>query len=116
MIQTNSKYLKEEFQTSISPEMVRVDGRVLPPPKIKLGPRDQALIPRDGSWDMRSKMLHEGARINTWAIACFANRCSEDQLWNFCKQMASVSTREGMRMTEQPVAMEYPRDYRDVRA
>lgn len=116
MIQTNSKYLKEEFQTSVSPEMVRVGGRVLPPPKIKLGQRDQALVPRDGSWDMRSKKLHDGARISTWALACFASRCSEDQLRNFCKQMASVSTQEGMMMTEQPVAVEYPRGFRDVRA
>jgi len=114
MIQTNSKYLKEEFQTSVSPEMVKVGGRVLPAPKIKLGPQDQALVPRDGSWDMRSKLLHEGARISTWALACFASRCSEDQLRNFCKQMASVSTREGMRMTEQPTAVEYPRNFRDV--
>ena len=116
MIQTSSKYLKEEFQTSISPEMVRVGGRVLPPPKIKLGPQDQAFAPRDGSWDMRSKMLHEGARISTWALACFDNRCSEDQLMNFCKQMASVSTREGMMMTEQPVAQAYARGVRDVSA
>jgi len=115
MIQTNSKYLKEEFQTSVSPEMVKVDGRVLPAPKIKLGPQDQALVPRDGSWDMRSKLLHEGARISTWTLACFASRCSEDQLRNFCKQMASVSTREGMRMREQPTAVEYPRNFRDVR-
>ena len=116
MIQTNSKYLREEFQTSVSPEMVSVHGRVLPAPKIKLGPRDQALVPKDGSWDMRNRMLHGGACINTWALACFASRCSEGELRNFCKQMASVSTREGMRMTEQPTAVEYPRDVGDVRA
>ena len=115
MIQTNSKYLREEFQTSVSPEMVSVHGRVLPAPKIKLGPQDQAFVPRDGSWDMRSKRLHKGACINTWALACFASRCSEDQLRNFCRQMASVSTREGMTMTEQPTAMEYARSFHDVR-
>ncbi|XP_020617506.1 protein argonaute-2-like isoform X1 [Orbicella faveolata] len=114
MIQTNSKYLREEFQTSVSPEMVKVVGRVLPAPKIKLGPQDQALVPRDGSWDMRSKLLHEGALISTWALACFASRCSEDQLRNFCNQMASVSTREGMWMTEQPTALEYPGGFCDV--
>jgi len=112
MIQTNSKYLKEEFQTSVSREMVKVDGRVLPAPKIKLGA--QSFVPRDGSWDMRSSLLHEGVRISTWALACFASRCSEDQLRNFCKQMASVSSREGMLMTEQPTAWEYPTSFRDV--
>ena len=115
MIQTNSKYLKEEFQTSVNPEMVRVDGRVLPPPKIKLGPQDQPLVPQNGSWNMHNKMLYEGVGISTWALACFASRCSKDQLRNFCKQMAHVSSQEGMQMTEQPAAMEYPRGFCDVR-
>ena len=117
MIRTSSKYLKEEFQTSVDPEMVRVDGRVLPAPKIKLGPQDQALVPRDGSWDMRNKALHQGAQIDTWALACFApsQRCNQDQLRNFCEQMAIVSTREGMKMASVPVVVRYARGSRDVR-
>ena len=117
MIQTSSKYLREEFKTSVSPEMVKVDGRVLPAPKLKLGPQDQALVPRDGVWDMRNKSLHEGARIQTWALACFApsERCDQGHLRNFCKQMASVSSREGMRMTDQPTVVRYAtRGYSDV--
>ena len=110
MIRTSQKYLKEEFQTSVDPEMVRVDGRVLPPPKIKLGAQDQALVPCDGSWDMRDKALHQGADINTWALACFtpSHRCNETQLRNFCRQMATVSNKEGMKMTE-PIVVRYAR-------
>ncbi|XP_078383849.1 protein argonaute-2-like [Oculina patagonica] len=114
MVQTSSKYLREEFKTSVSTEMVKVGGRVLPAPTLNLGPQDQALVPRDGSWDMRNKSLHQGARIETWALACFARRCNGDELRNFCKQMASVSSREGMRMTEQPTVVGYPRDSREV--
>ena len=117
MIKASSKYLREEFNnTSISSEMVKVDGRVLPAPKLNLGPQDQPLVPRDGAWDMRNKSLHEGARIQTWALACFApsRSCNEDQLRNFCKQMASVSSREGMRMTDQPTVVRYARGYSDV--
>ncbi|KAL9962338.1 hypothetical protein ACROYT_G031432 [Oculina patagonica] len=113
MVQTSSKYLREEFKTSVSTEMVKVGGRVLPAPTLNLGPQDQALVPRDGSWDMRNKSLHQGARIETWALACFARRCNGDELRNFCKQMASVSSREGMRMTEQPTVVGYPRDSRE---
>lgn len=115
MVKTSQKYLREEFQTSVDPEMVRVDGRVLPPPKIKLGTQDQALVPRDGSWDMRDRALHQGADIKTWAMACFAppQRCDDNQLRNFCRQMATVSTREGMKMTE-PIVVRYAR-IREVR-
>ncbi|CAH3143541.1 unnamed protein product, partial [Porites evermanni] len=111
MIKTNQKYLREEFQTSVDPEMVKVDGRVLPAPKIKLGPQDQALVPSNGSWNMLDKALHQGAVINTWALACFApfQRRKEDQLRNFCRQMVSISSREGMRMTD-PVEVRYARN------
>ena len=110
LTRTSQKYLDKEFQTTVDDEMVRVDGRVLPAPKINLGPQDQALVPRDGSWDMRDKALHQGAVINTWALACFApvQRCNENQLRNFCRQMATVSSREGMRMTD-PVKVRYAR-------
>ncbi|KAJ7389270.1 Protein argonaute-3 [Desmophyllum pertusum] len=33
VVQASSKYLREEFKTSISPEMVKVDGRVIPAPR-----------------------------------------------------------------------------------
>ena len=72
MIRGSSKYLKEEFKTSVSTEMVKVGGRVLPAPKLNLGPQDKPLVPRDGAWDMRNKSLYDGARIQTWALACFA--------------------------------------------
>ena len=116
MIQTSSKYLKEEFNTAVIPEMVKVDGRVLPAPRLNLGPQDRALVPRDGSWDMRDKSLHQGARIHTWALACFAPSrwCNDGHLRNFCKQMATVSSREGMRMTEEPAVVKYARGYNDV--
>ncbi|XP_022799706.1 protein argonaute-2-like, partial [Stylophora pistillata] len=114
MTRTSSKYLKDEFQTSISTEMVKVEGRVLPAPRINLGPQDQSLVPRDGSWDMRNKSLHDGARIDKWALACFCGRCREEQLRNFSRQMASISSRQGLRMSEQPVVVAYGRGARDV--
>ena len=105
MTLASSKYLRDEFQTSISTEMVKVEGRVLPAPRINLGPQDQPLVPRDGSWDMRNKSLHDGARIDKWALACFCERCREDQLRKFSKQMGNVSSRQGLRMSEQPVVV-----------
>ncbi|XP_022810535.1 protein argonaute-2-like, partial [Stylophora pistillata] len=114
MNRASSKYLKDEFQTSVNTEMVKVEGRVLPAPRINLGPQDQPLVPRDGSWDMRNKSLHDGARIDKWALACFDRGCREEQLRNFSRQMASVSSRQGLRMSEQPVVVAYGRGARDV--
>ncbi|XP_068740587.1 protein argonaute-2-like isoform X2 [Montipora capricornis] len=116
MIKASGKYLREEFQTTVDPEMVAVEGRVLPPPKLKLGPQDEGLIPRDGSWDMRNRALFEGVRIDIWALACFApiQTCNQDTLKTFCDRMSSVSTREGMRMTAQPVVVRYARGLEDV--
>ena len=116
MIGTSQKYLKDEFQTSVDREMVKVNGRILPTPKIKLGPQDQALVPRDGSWDMRGKALYQGAHVETWALACFApfQRCNEDQLRKFCNQMATVF-REGMKMTADPIVVRYAKNSREVR-
>ena len=117
MIRGSSKYLKEEFKTSVSTEMVKVGGRVLPAPKLNLGPQDKPLVPRDGAWDMRNKSLNDGARIQTWALACFAPSrwCNDGHLRKFCQQMAAVSSGEGMRMTEEPTVVKYVRDKNDVR-
>ena len=117
MVRASSKYLNEEFKTSLSTDMVKVDGRVLPAPKLSLGPQDRPLVPRNGAWDMRNKSLHKGVRIQTWALACFAPSrwCNEGHLRKFCQQMASVSNGEGMRMTEEPTVVRYARDKNDVR-
>ncbi|XP_022809864.1 protein argonaute-2-like [Stylophora pistillata] len=114
MTRESNEYLRNEFQTSLNSEMVKVEGHVLPAPRINLGPQDLPLVPRDGSWDMRNKSLHDGARIDQWALACFDRGCREEQLRNFSGQMANVSSRQGLRMSEQPVVVAYGRGIRDV--
>ena len=118
MIRGSGRYLKDQFQTAIDPEMVRVQGRILPPPQLKLGPQDRALTPCDGSWDMRNKALFDVASIDTWTLASFAprQRCDEETLRNFCRQMASVSNREGIRMPERPAGVGFGRGLGDVRS
>ena len=117
MIQASRKYLKEEFKALVSTDMVKVDGRVLPAPKLSLGSQDKPVVPRDGAWDMRNKSLYEGARILTWALACFAPSrwCNDGHLSSFCKQMASVASREGMKMIETPTVITYAKGHSDVR-
>jgi len=118
MIRVSSKHLKEEFKTSVSTDMVKVDGRVLPAPRLNLGPQERPLVPRDGSWDMRNRWLYEGARIHTWSVACFAPSrwCNDGDLRRFCLQMASVSSGMGMGMTKEPTVVTYAKGRSDVRS
>ena len=112
MIGRSGEYLKDQFQTSIDPRMVPVQGRVLPAPQLKLG---KALIPHDGSWDMRNQALFKSARVDMWGLVCFA-RCNEDQLRNFCHRMSSVSNGEGMEMAAQPAVVTFGRRPEEVRS
>ncbi|XP_067047269.1 protein argonaute-2-like isoform X2 [Acropora muricata] len=113
MTTRNKQYLKDQFQASIDPKMVSVQGRVLPAPQLKLGPQDKALIPRDGTWDMRNQSLFKSARVDMWALVSFA-RCNKDHLRNFCEQMSSVSKREGMKMAAQPAVVTFGRRPEEV--
>ena len=115
-VETSGKYLEKEFGISVSPEQVKLDGRVLPAPRLKLGSQDEALVPRDGSWDLRDKHLFSGAELSVWTVACLAltrNERSENSLWKFCKALSNISCREGMRMAA-PAELVYLRDTREV--
>ena len=114
---TSAEYLVKEFDISVNPEMVKVEGRVLPPPQLNLGSQDQALVPLNGSWDLRGKHLHSGAQISVWTVVCFAlqpGQRSDDLLTKFCKALTSMCCREGMNMAA-PADRAYLRDSREVR-
>ena len=83
-------------------------------PQLKLGPQDKGLSPGDGSWDMRNQAVVKSARVDMWALVCFAS-CNEDPLRNFCHQVSGVSNREGMTMTAQPALITFGRGPAEVR-
>ena len=114
MIRGSGKHLKDQFQIEIDPEMVRVQGRVLPPPQLKLGPQDRSLTPKNGSWDMRNQVLFKSTEVDMWALVCFAG-CNEDPLRKFCHQMSSVSNQEGMKMASRPACITYGKRHEEVR-
>ncbi|XP_074606193.1 protein argonaute-2-like isoform X2 [Acropora palmata] len=78
-----------------------------------LGPQDKGLSPGDGSWDMRNQAVVKSARVDMWALVCFAS-CNEDPLRNFCHQVSGVSNREGMTMAAQPALITFGRGPAEV--
>nr|QKV26109.1 argonaute-1 [Pinctada fucata] len=106
----NDPYLRT-FGISVNSQMMDLQGRVLPHPKLQYGGRQtkaQAL-PNQGVWDMRGKQFWHGIEIRIWAIACFAPQrsCREDALRNFTQQLQKISNDAGMPMLSQPVFCKY---------
>ncbi|KAG9133037.1 hypothetical protein Leryth_023726 [Lithospermum erythrorhizon] len=64
-----------QFKLQVSKEMTRLKGRILQPPKLKLGNGGQTtnLIPsrRDRQWNLLDGHVFEGTRIERWALISF---------------------------------------------
>ncbi|KAF5939131.1 hypothetical protein HYC85_023390 [Camellia sinensis] len=88
-----------EFKLHVSREMTRLNGRILQPPKLKLGDggfiRD--LIPSryDRQWNLLDSHVFEGTRIDRWALISFGGSADQksaipkfiNQLSQRCEQL-----------------------------
>lgn len=59
---------------SISNNFTQIEGRVLPPPKLKTGGDD--FVPRNGRWNFNNKRLVDPTKIERWAVVNFSARCN----------------------------------------
>ena len=93
------------------PQLADVQGRVLPAPVLAVGGQDNRFTPRDGSWDMRNKQFYNSMRVDCWAIVLFLseNSCRADAVRHFASTFKSVASREGLRVTSDPVVVKYER-------
>ena len=107
----NRDYLADEFGMEMKPQLADVQGRVLPAPILCVGGQDNRLTPRDGSWDMRNKQFYSGVGIHCWAVVLFMNEnyCRSEAVRNFASTFKSVASREGLRVTSDPVTVKYER-------
>ncbi|KAF8635579.1 hypothetical protein AX15_000229 [Amanita polypyramis BW_CC] len=55
---------------------IRLDARVLQPPKLQYGPgsKDKFIGPRNGSWNMADKKFYRPTTIKQWIIVVYENR------------------------------------------
>ncbi|KAK0550381.1 DNA polymerase alpha accessory factor Mcl1 [Tilletia horrida] len=62
----------QAWQLSVDRDMLKVPGRVLPPPQIIYGDSSQPANPRDGAWNLaRARFINPGRNLLTWAIVNF---------------------------------------------
>ncbi|TPX39954.1 hypothetical protein SeMB42_g06174 [Synchytrium endobioticum] len=72
--QRDIEYLRE-FQVDISHEMVTIPARILGPPSISYHPasREPVITPREGSWNLRDKMVAQGVTLRSWSVVAFGS-------------------------------------------
>lgn len=86
-----------EFKLQVSTEMTRLNGRILQPPKLKLGDgghvRDLIPCRQDRQWNLLESHVLEGTRIERWALVSFGG--TSDQKYNIPKFINQLSQRCG---------------------
>lgn len=58
---------------SFSTSLMQVEGRLLSPPKLKVG-NGEDFFPRNGRWNFSNKKLLEPSKIERWAVVNFSSR------------------------------------------
>nr|AGS47795.1 argonaute 8 [Salvia miltiorrhiza] len=80
---TKSNYAGEPLLkaagVAISNDFTRVEGRVLPPPMLRVG-NGVDFTPARGKWNFNQKRLVEPVRIEKWAMVNFSSRCKMENL------------------------------------
>ncbi|XP_023732389.1 protein argonaute 7 [Lactuca sativa] len=88
-----------DFNLHILKEMTRLNGRILRPPKLKLGDggevRDLTPSRHDRQWNFSGSQVFEGSRIGRWALISFGGTDEQkriipkfiDQLTQRCQQL-----------------------------
>ncbi|XP_051145595.1 protein argonaute 7 [Andrographis paniculata] len=84
-----------EFNLEVSKEMTRLTGRILQPPKLKLGHgghvRNLTPSRHDRQWNLLDSHVVEGARVERWAIVSFGG--TNDQKAGIPKFIKQLSQR-----------------------
>ncbi|XP_028802599.1 protein argonaute 4A-like [Neltuma alba] len=81
---------------TIDSEFTKVEGRLLPAPKLKLG-NGEDFTPRNGRWNFNNKKLYQPVVIERWAIVNFSARCNINILIEGLQRCAE---RKGMILKE----------------
>lgn len=92
------------FNLRVSREMTRLSGRVLPPPKLKLGDgghvRELTPSRRDRQWNLLDSHVAEGSRIRRWALLSFGGGSEQrSSIPRFISQLAHRCNQLGISLS-----------------
>ncbi|KAF8390187.1 hypothetical protein HHK36_024709 [Tetracentron sinense] len=92
---------EREFNLHVSREMTKLNGRVLKPPKLKLGDGGHVrdLIPsrHDRQWNLLDSHVFEGTRIESWALISFGgNPDQKSSIPRFINQLSQRCAQLGI--------------------
>ncbi|KAK3421876.1 protein argonaute 7 [Eucalyptus grandis] len=99
---------EREFNLQISREMTRVNGRILQPPKLKLGEHGHIrnLVPSrpDRQWNLMDSHVFEGIRIEKWALISFGGTPDQkSSISKFISQLSQRCEQLGIYLSKNPV-------------
>ncbi|KAI8820684.1 Piwi domain-containing protein [Fimicolochytrium jonesii] len=65
-----------EFSINVNGDMMKVDARMLQPPKLKYGStsKQPEVVPGEGAWNLRDKKMFLGTELKSWAVICFGDK------------------------------------------
>ena len=92
----NDPYLRE-FKIACHPQLLEVEGRVLPPPLVQYGSggRNQVVKPTMGAWNMRDTHLHTPIPLSSWAVINLG-RARDDQVHRFVENLVGAMISVGI--------------------
>ncbi|MCL7044495.1 hypothetical protein MKW94_026323 [Papaver nudicaule] len=98
----------KEFNLQISRAMTQLSGRVLQPPKLKLGDGGQVtdLIPsrQDRQWNLLESHVFEGTRIHRWALISFGGTPDQRScIPRFINQLSQRCEELGIYLNRNPI-------------
>ncbi|XP_065062835.1 protein argonaute-2-like isoform X2 [Rhopilema esculentum] len=98
------------FGIEVSPQMVKVEGRILEPPTIEFGQMAQVL-PRNGAWNLQDRAFHSAKKINVWVLLVLGSsqHCKQRVLMKFADEFVDVCSTAGMSVERKPTHFEYLR-------
>ncbi|KAK6157801.1 hypothetical protein DH2020_012049 [Rehmannia glutinosa] len=91
----------KEFKLRVSKEMTRLTGRILQPPKLKLGNgghvRNLTPFRHDRQWNLLDSHVFEGTRIERWAIISFGGTPDQkSSIQKFINQLSQICEQLGI--------------------
>lgn len=95
----------KKFGMRLTPELLEVPGRVIPPPKLlyKTGDgRTTAVEPRDGVWRMQNMQFYEGGKCANYSAILFLRPNMVNQVANFCMRLSDFFRSKGINMAAKP--------------